>query len=555
MKVNKIIAALLALLLLFAAVPIALAGTVSEYADNRCNPTTNFAFPLGGYEYAEYSDAYLENNHWNFILKGGYPQPGCSNRDLPVDVKGDQFRDILFDGVERKISPKASFDIAVIAPDGTVRSSVSCQDGDSLADASPRVSARVGDTIRYMDYSKPRTNGGTTITKWDFQYAYLYVLPKDQLDANGMRFYSYPVSGVEGWPDGVNSRGGNVLAASPEQVANFVQEIKLDRPGFLQLYLGVEDNARCGPYGSNWSTNGNYVTRGEPNLMNGFPWYCWWYYTSLIVEVDGGNGLDLMVTGNGSSTYHREYAVTRASVINPQTLYAEPVNRFDVVYAFYNLSDEEQTAVPYRIVACREGSDSEGVLLEEGVADIPARSKTADTTIEVDYEALGLGDEYQRSPCVAVILDPGNVVSEEDEENNLALFKPGEEQPVLTIEAYSPPEGFPVHSTGWASITTGRKDDLPTSLEARVTWELDGEQFSKTISISPGSGTKDLFNITCYSDVATRIPVNARVNWTTAEGEQEAVGWTTIIFGGNYTPNLPPPPEYEDDVIVGINGG
>ena len=78
---------------------------------------------------------------------------------------------------------------------------------------------------------------------------------------------------------------------------------------------------------------------------------------------------------------------------------------------------------------------------------------------------------------------------------------------------------------------------------------------SKVITISPGSGIKDQFNVTHYSDVAARIPVNARVAWTTSEGAQEAVGWTSIIFGGNYVPNVPPPPEYEDDVIVGINGG
>ena len=85
------------------------------------------------------------------------------------------------------------------------------------------------------------------------------------------------------------------MATSPDQVASFVQEIKLDRPGFLQLYQGVEDNAQCGPFGSNWSTNGNYVVKGEPNGTAGFPWYTWWYYTSLMVEVDGGSGQDLMV--------------------------------------------------------------------------------------------------------------------------------------------------------------------------------------------------------------------------------------------------------------------
>ena len=555
MKKISTIGLVIALLFSSFLVSSARAGTVLGYEDHRSNPTTNFEMPLGAHVYAEYSDTYIKTNRWDFQDPGGYPNQDASNQDLPVDVKGNDFRKILFKGVPLQDSPTAGFHIEVIAPDGSVRSSADCEDGSTLAASSPRIRAQVGDTIKYSDYSSPADNGGTAITHWDFQYAYLYVLPEGQEDANGMRFYSYPVSGVAGWPEGVNSRGDAIMATSPGQVSSFVQEIQLDRPGYLQLYLGVEDNALCGPYGSNWSTNGNYVVKGEPNLMAGFPWYCWWYYTSLIVEVEGGSGLDLMVTGNGSSHYQREYSVRRESVINPQTLYAEPVNRFDVVYAFHNLSSAGQTAVPYRIVACLEGSESEGYVIEEGDVDIPAEGKTADVWLKVDYDALGLGDEYQRQPCVAVILDPENSIAESDEENNIALFRPGEEQPVLSIEAYSPPDGFPVHSTGWASITVSRKDDLPLAFEALVTWEISGDPMSKVITISPGSGIKDQFNVTHYSDVAARIPVNARVDWTTSEGDQEAVGWTSIIFGGNYVPNVPPPPEYEDDVIVGINGG
>ena len=66
MKENKIIAALLALFLLFAIVPVVLAGTVSGYDDNRENPTTNFALLSGNHLYAEYTDEYIRDNHWNF---------------------------------------------------------------------------------------------------------------------------------------------------------------------------------------------------------------------------------------------------------------------------------------------------------------------------------------------------------------------------------------------------------------------------------------------------------------------------------------------------------
>lgn len=544
--------------------PVALAGVVDNYEDNRGNPTSNFAIVLAPHVYAEYCDTYVYNNSWVFEEhEGSYPSNEESNEDKPINVKEPYFRTLLFEGVEVKNPPTAGFHIEVIAPDGIIRSSTDCQGGTTLDNASPRIRAQVGDTLIYSDFSAPDPdNGGTTITAWDFQYAYLFVHPdqepgEDYGDANHMRFYSYPISGMdeEDWPGGTNCRGDNVMATGPEQVAAFVQEIKLDRPGFLQLYQGVEDNARCGPYGSNWSTNGNYVVKGEPNHLAGFPWHTWWYYTSLIVEVEGGSGQDLMVTGNGSSTYYREYAVQRGSIINPQTLYAEPVNRFDIVYAFYNLSEAEQAAVPYKIIACREGSETEGFVIEEGSVDIPVLGKTADRILKVDYDALGLGDEYQRHPCVAVILDPDNLITESDEENNIALFKPGAAQPVLSIEAYSPPAGFPVHSTGWASITVSRKDDLAAVFDAQVTWEVSGERQSKTIPISAGSGVKDQFNVTFYSDVAARIPVNARVNWITDEGNQEAEGWTSIVFGGDYIPNVPPPPEYEDDVIVGINGG
>lgn len=526
---------------------VAMAGTINGYNDNRRNTANNFDAPQGnGFE--EYSENYINAHSWNFTndpqTNNGYP--GGDNSFAPVNVRDDNFKDYLYANDEGT-TPNAIFEIEVIAPDGSSRGKIPCNAAQNINTATPRIAAYVGDTLRMIDYSQP--SPGQNLVAWDFQWVLMRVAPDGY-------FLPYVASGQEEhWPDGTNAVSGNIIASSKGELEQYASSIELTEPGFLQLYMAVQDDFDCGPNGSNWSTNGNYVVKGTPN-GTGFPWHCWWYYTSLIVEVQPAQELDMFTTGMGSPVWQPEYVVERrySATPDPVTLMYNRENRINIMYSFCNDSDQDMVDVPVKVVACFGGDETGagGYVINVGTVSIPAGERTEDTELVVDYDKLGLGEEYTKNLLVAVVLDPDNIIPESNEENNIVLFRAGDTKEKLSVDVYAPPEGFLVNSTGWATISVSREDTRDTSFEAILTIKCAWDNTYYEVPLHVPAGKAEIFATTVehYSAVSGAKLVSAWITWQDSEGEdQDAIRFSTTVI-----PNVPPPPEYEDDVIVDING-
>lgn len=295
---KKLTAIIITIAFILSLTPLALAGEVNGYSDDRrtvsSNPDDN-----GN----NFTESFIESTrYWWVPPDYSYPLNAEVSELNPIDVNDKGFTDHwLYQGPGGVGEPpKACFEIQVIKPDGSIRDSDTSNIEPDRDATTPRIKAIVGDTLKWIDHSQ--VGSGTKLTTFEAQACLLKVLPKGEKDSNDKQFYPMALSNLPSeWPEGKNYTEWNIRGTTAQQVSDAVaSNIKLEDAGFLQLYLSVMDDYDCGPNGSNWSVNGDYAVKSKPG--GGFPWWAYWYFATLIVEVSEG-GEDYWITATGDSEY------------------------------------------------------------------------------------------------------------------------------------------------------------------------------------------------------------------------------------------------------------